>query len=586
MSLEHPTFGFIPDFTSPPRFGIATNHDRSALGQARQTVSFPQRRPDYIFAHRFAIETEFEIQQLKEFFRERAGRAHPFFLPSWRRDLTLAVASVDEGDKQIPILSANEDYEATHLDGTDPDHYGRTLYFWKDGEEIWTERVIRVLPGAEAGQEILDLDTPLPFDIDDRTWIGWAHLVRFAEDTLEWMHYLPSAAETDITFRATRHANQNQLYVELEQHDQYGQLGFIEATVAPGEILPVTTRVAYAYGPTTLHNSQDGPYAITWAVWPADDGVRIRKAPDPIWLPYNAGSLSILFDDPIETDHIALAFDQNAYEVVAYQKDDETIECRRFFNTAVEIVEWAGQDPILQFNGLLDQDLETGETDVVCYYIKPGSNALWMRFQRDNFETEYLAALLPGRPLMLKRAYFEYSEDQSAGTLKVEFVDAGYRVGVLSSALYPDPPPPPVPPFVEYDDGDDAEVGAMSMAALVHTYAVMWADGGGEFDPHPPFEDAGTVTAALLGDSTAVIVYADGADLLDPHPPFEDVGETAARILITHAVQALSPTGDLLDAGQTSMSLDGELELTVIFPPISDENAQTNTSLTGTYAPA
>jgi hypothetical protein len=579
MSLEHPTFTFVPDFTSPPRFGIATNHDKTAMGQAQQAVMFPQRRPDFIFSHSFAIATALEIQQLKEFFRARGGRTHPFFLPSWKRDLTL-VEPVAAGEKQIPIISPDEDYAAQHLDDTDPDHYGRTLYFWRDGEEVWTERVIRVLPGDEAGQEILDLDTPLPFAIDDRTWIGWAHLSRFTEDRIEWKHSLPSVAECEISFRATRHANQNELTVAIEQIDQYGQLGFIECTVAPGEVLPVTNRVAYAFGPEDLHATQDDPFSEPWAAFPSSDGIHIQKATPPefevIWLPSEGGSLSILFDEEIETDHVALAFDQNAYEVIAYQKAPTTIEVRRFFNLAVEVVEFEGQDPLLQYNALLDQDLPTGETDVVCYYIKPGQNALWMRFQRDNFETEYLAALLPGRPIALKRAYFVYNEDASEGTLKVEFLDAGYRVGTLSSDGYPDPPPPPIDPQVySRPDPDTASAGT---GALTGTYenAIIYADGGAEDDPHPPFEDGSRGTFSVAGsyDLTAL-------DELLEEQASGTFGATGSHTLYVFAPATLDT-----DQSDVTIGATGDYELIAIVPGVSDEIATTTINATGVYEPA
>lgn len=585
MSLEHPTFTFVPDFTQAPRFGIATTHDRTGLGQARQTVLFPQRRPDYIFAHRFAITTALEIQQLKEFFRERGGRAHPFFLPSWRRDLTM-IDTPTEGTKRITISSPGEDYEQTHLTDTDLDHYGRYVYVWKDGEPVFVERVIRVIPGVLEGQEILDLDTELPFDTDENTWIGWAHLVRFAEDRIEWQHWSTSAAEAEIVFRAVRHANQNELTVEIEQLDQYGQLGFVECTVAPGELEPPTTRVAYAYGPITLHNSQDDPYYLQWAVWPTSDGIRIRKTPDPVWIPATGGTLSILFDEEVVTDHLALAFDQNAYEVIAYQKETDTIEVRRYFNTEVVLAEFEGRDPLLQYNGLLDQDLETGDTDVVCYYIKAGINALWMRFQRDDFEVEYLAALLPGRPIALKRAYFEYNEDESAGTLKVEFLDAGYRIGVLSSAAYPDPPPPPVFPYVLTSQGDNATAtGAITDGD--YFVAVIWADGGGELDTHPAFADGAAASGSLAGDYEGVVVYADGAELDEEHLPFEESATAEGSLAGEHVVQAISPEETLADTGSIdSVTVEGEYTLHVIFPPVADENAQTQASLAGVYEPA
>lgn len=591
MSLQFPLLTHVPDFLRPPQRGTSTAHHRLGLSTAQDTVVFPQRTPDILLSFRFSFFQRLQHQLFKEFFRERSGRTWAFFIPSWRRDITL-VSPVAAGIKQIEIVSPDESYEATHLTDTDPDHYGRFLFFWKDGEDPWASDVIRVLPSSTIGQEILDLDLELPWEIDDRTVIGWCHLVRFTEDQLEWQHWSPDHAEVEVGFRATRRANQNSITQPIEQVDQYGQLGFTTCSLAPGEVLPVTNRVGYGLGPDTLHNTQDDPYRINWAVYTDVDGiVRIRKAIPPanetIWLPQVSGTESILFDgeDDLSSDHWSLAFDQNAYEVIAYQADIDLIECRRFFNTEVVTVEWEGRDPALQYNALLDANLETGDTDVICYYLKKDDNRLFMRVQRDDFDTEYVVAMLPSRPIALKRAYFEYDESEAAGVLQVEYLDAGLRVCTLSSAQYEDPPPPPIPPFILASGFDHAEPEALKITG-VHVYAVRWADGGGEFDAHPPFDEGSTVTAALLGAHSEAVVYADGGELTDPHPSFGDDSETDTGVTGSHYVSVFLPEDDLSEAAETSMGLNSLThELKVIFPPISDEHAQANASLSGVYAP-
>lgn len=589
MSLQFPLLTHVPDFLRQPSRGTSTAHHRLGLSTAIDTVVFPQRTPDVLLSFRFSFFQRLQHQLFKEFFRERAGRTWAFFIPSWRRDITL-VNAVVAGEKQIEIVSPDEDYESTHLTDTDPDHYGRFLFFWKDGEDPWASDVIRVLPSGTIGTEILDLDLELPWDIDDRTVIGWCHLVRFSDDQLEWQHWSPDHAEVDVGFRSTRRANQNTITQPIEQVDQYGQLGFTTCTMAPGEVLPVTNRVGYGLGPDTLHNTQDDPYRINWAVYNTPTGVRLRKAIPPdeeqIWLPQTAGALSVLFEDPVDTDHFSLAFDQNAYEVVAYQKTTDVIECRRFFNTEVVTVEWEGRDPALQYNALLDATLATGDTDVICYYLKKDDNRLFMRVQRDDFDTEYIVALLPSRPLALKRAYFDYDETEAAGVLKVEYLDAGLRVCTLSSAQYADPPPPPVPPYLLVVDHEYSATRAGLQSGL-YEYAVVWWDGGGEFDPHPDETEAATATGSASGAYVAVIVYADGEALEDPHEALEDVAATTGGSSGDFSLVVFSPSGELLDVGSTTGALpSGVYSQAVIFPPVADENAQTSASMQGVYEPA
>lgn len=584
MSLLFPIFPHVPDFRSSTTRAVSTTHDRINLAAGRQEVVFPQRTPDILFNHSFTFETRLESSQAKEFFRDKGGRTWAFFMPSWKRDIRL-VGPVAAGTKQITIISPDENYAEKHLDETDPDHFGRFLYFWKAGTAIFGSDVIRVLPGASAGQEILDIDNPLPFAIDDKTFCGWLHLCRFSDDQLEWTHYSPDHSQVEIAFRATRRAVQNEVQKDVERIDQYGQIGFVSALVAPGDILPVTNRVAYATGPANLTVAQDELYSTPWAVWPAADGVRIKRvlADEEIWLPATGGTKSILFPGPIITDHIALAFDQNSYEVVGYQKTTTTIEIRRFFNSAVDARTFDGLDPLLQFNGLLNDELEAGETDVVCYYIKPGDNALYMRFQRDNFGTEYTAAQLPSRPLALKRAYYTRNEDDTQGTLTVEWLDAGLRVGKLFSAPYEPPPPPPPPDEVSVFTGDSA--GVTLTAAMNYTPGVVYWDGLPFEALHIPEKDQAGVTLEHFASYSNALKYYDGGTLGDPHTPLTDAAGVALSTSGAYALLAIL-TDILSDEATVSLSTSAAVTLGAVIPPKITELATVELTTSAVYEPA
>ena len=584
MSLLFPIFPHVPDFRESTTRTVSTAHDRINLAAGRGEVLFAQRTPDVIFNHSFTFETRLESSQVKEFFRDKGGRTWAFFIPSWKRDIRL-VGPVSTGTKQIPIISPNEDYAAKHLDETDPDHHGRFLYFYRDGAAVFGTDIIRVLPGASSGQEILDLDNPLPFSIDDKTFVGWLYLCRFGDDQLAWTHYSPDHSMVEIAFRATRRAVQNSVTRAVERIDQYGQIGFESAEIAPSEILPVTNRVAYATGPVNLAVVQEELYDTRWAVWPAADGVRIKRVleTETIWLPDTTGQKSILFTGPITTDHIALAFDQNSYEVIGYQKTAATIEIRRFFNSAVDIRTFTGLDPLLQFNGLLNDDLETGETDVVCYYIKPDDNALYMRFQRDNFGTEYLAAQLPARPLSLKRAYYVRNEADTEGTLTVEYVEAGLRVAKLISAVYAPPPEPPPPPEVPEYPIDTAAV------ALTHTMAysvgITYWDGQEYYSLHIPEKDEAGVTIEHSASYTNALRYYDGGTLGDPHTPLFDSASVAISESSEYTLLAI-PADNQTDSATVELSTTAEYALGAVIPPKISEFASVELTTSAAYEPA
>lgn len=589
MSLLFPIFPHVPDFRDATSRSISTLHERINLAAGRGEVLFPQRTPDILINHPFAVTTRRELAEMKEFFRDKGGRAWAFFLPSWRRDVKLA-GPVPALTKQIAILSPNEDYASKHLDNTDADHPGRFLYFYRDGQPVFGTDIIRVLPGDVAGQEILDLDIPPPFALDEKTWVGWLYLARFTDDQLTWTHYSPDHAETEIGFRVTRRAIQNEVTKDLTRTDQYGQVGFVSARMAPGDIEPVTNRIAYTTGPANLHAAQEELYYSPWAAWPGVDGVRIKKLlPDEeIWLPNNTGSNSILFSGPVVTDHIAFCFDQNSYEVIGYQKTRTTIEIRRFFNLAVDVRTFDGIDPLLQFNGLLNANLETSETDVVCYYLKPDTNALFMRFQRDNFGTEYVACALPSRPLALKRAYYvRDEEDEDEGTLVVEYVDAGLRIAQLFSAVY-EAPEPPVPPPDEEIEASAADVAGVQLSANFDGYeiGVQYWDGQPFLSLHTPIKDE--TNTVFLSDSasyTSTLVYYDGGTIGDPHTPLSDA--PTAPILSHSAAYVLSiiPADSEPESATVSLSETSTYVLGAIGIPSSGDSSIANLEHSLVYEP-
>ena len=91
-----------------------------------------------------------------------------------------------------------------------------------------------------------------------------------------------------------------------------------------------------------------------------------------------------LFPDPLSdtATHIALSFDANARPVFAYE-DDGTIHVRRYVVDVPTTYSWAGTEPCLFFNGVINFD--DSQTDVVCYYLTASGGGLYARFQRENF---------------------------------------------------------------------------------------------------------------------------------------------------------------------------------------------------------
>jgi hypothetical protein len=516
MSLYYPLFHLVPDFSEPVAMGLSTLHDRLTLAASAGFVAFPQQQTDRFFSHLFTGVTKGEIVQVKEFFRERGGRTHPFYLPSWRNDVDVQ-GTVAAGVNQIVIPLVGDGYAAEHLDDTPEDHFGRQLYFWMPGSGVTGERILRTIP-VDDDFEILELVEPLPFEYDPSKGLcGWAYLARFMEENLTWSHPSPDVATTTLRFRCIRGWNGITQENFVGGADQYGSNKFTSLRQVQQLTEPITNRVAYAPGPFNLRYVQEEPYSQQWAAYPGEFRVMLYQGDDEIWLPAAVGAPSVLFSGTVVTDHITLAFDQNSSEVIAYQKaDGVTIEVRQLFNGELEVVTFEGQDPLLIFNYLVDGDLETGDTDVVLYYMKPGRNLLYWRFQRENFGTERICCQLAGKPIALKRTWV----DADAELHKLEYLDAGFRSATLSSPALP-PIPPPITHhlriFSEAMDSLALSVGGNYLPVEVpvdyspEAMAGMTLELWGSYDSLLVFRDIGNeamsgLSLSLTGAYTSAIV--------------------------------------------------------------------------------
>ncbi len=419
MSLPYPVLTTVPDFSTPPDYGVATDQDMlsSAYGTAR--VAFPQTQTDFTFAFAFTLITAAEIDYLSDFFRSRCGRAHPFYLPSWRRDL--GEASGPTGSHYLAV--AIGDYGATHLTppATRGDHYGRQIFIWKQGSGLWTDRVVSSVDSS--GSSILSLERPLPFTVTPEDSIaGFLYLSRFSEDELQWKHKTPEIATVAGKFRGIRQWNgigQTNPVTEIQIYDQRG---FISVEQDTEPVSPVSNRYAVALGPDTLYATQAGAHVKSWAVWEQAGVLRIKAAAS-ITYPDTGGTVSALSGGDVLTGHMALAFDLTGWEVVALEKAG-TVEIRA---RGISPVTFPGASPVLINNRLISPSMDAADSDVICYYIKPGDAGLYARFQRDDYAEEKKAASLPFRPIALKRSTY-------SGTVHtLECLDAGFRRARLIS---------------------------------------------------------------------------------------------------------------------------------------------------------
>lgn len=232
----YPALTIIPDFTEAPRFMMSTDSEVVRLAPAEALVLFPEEEVTRMFTHRFKLTERAEIEALKAFFRDRAGRCRPFYLPSWRDDLTLVSANTNSVTVVNPSIAAGHG-----------DSHTRTLFVWQ-GDDLhvarWTQSTV------SGGNVIYWLESPLTFSpIAGQAMVGWAHLCRFSDDRLRIRHRRPYLAEAEIGFRSQRAWSAIAQTVSMTPLAYDQSPGFTSGVITADALLPMEQRVAYARGP-------------------------------------------------------------------------------------------------------------------------------------------------------------------------------------------------------------------------------------------------------------------------------------------------------------------------------------------------
>lgn len=153
-------------------------------------------------------------------------------------------------------------------------------------------------------------------------------------------------------------------------------------------------------GPSVAGVVQAQPYATRWAAWVATAGLRIGQ-----WSPNHVmddalGDVDGLFAGGTRPAKVTICFDRFSNPVLAIQKDATTIEVKWTVSGTINTVDFAGLSPVLFFNGIFS-GITLSVTDAVCFYVKTAGTAIFARFQRDAFATEYTVnASLPAGVLI------------------------------------------------------------------------------------------------------------------------------------------------------------------------------------------
>lgn len=460
--IEYDIWSHQPDLTTSIKQARVGHPDVIALNAAAEFTSFPEARSERIYAMKFSWDVVRDITLAKQFWAEKGGRAEMFLLPTWQRDLNFyAVPTI--GTFTIDVATAT--LATAFLTTTADDEVGRYIYAWDNTNGL---QVLRVLTATQVGAGRIRLTT-------EQAWastygaemlFGFALLVHFDDDESEWRHADPEHCSVDLTFRTSRESTLTEASSSLfDGVDIYESLAFTgaEQTV---EATPLRFDICEVFGPLNRAIAQNGTYNVLWAAWPSTAGVRLLKATTPgaITPPDEThGYPCPYFTGPVVTGHISLAFDQNAYEVVAYENANGTITLKSSTVTAT----WAGKSPCLFYNGQVNvQARIDGTTDVACYYLQAGSGAIFVRFQRDNYATEYLIGGYPTLPRRL------ISHTVAGLVHTFNAIDDGFRLMSLTVS-YPAQPDPLPDPYVVLALDQDAVGVFASFVDVQDEYAII-----------------------------------------------------------------------------------------------------------------
>jgi len=149
------------------------------------------------------------------------------------------------------------------------------------------------------------------------------------------------------------------------------------------------SRGAYCYcdGPVAFASTQIQRFSDRWVCWVASAGMRYGKLADLAGLGDAEGTANELFIAGERPAVLSFSFDQDARPVIAIQQTPTAIEVRRKVSGVVTSYIFNGISPQLFYNGIVVAS--TTNADVVCFYIKAAGDAIYARFQRDNFAIEY-----------------------------------------------------------------------------------------------------------------------------------------------------------------------------------------------------
>lgn len=247
----------------------------------------------------------------------------------------------------------------------------------------------------------------------------------------------------------------------------------------------LSPRICTVPGPDTIGVGQRKHFTALWTIWFGSTGVRIVKKA-AVFDPGDAmGEPCEVFADEL-ANHLSACFDQNSRPVVAVERYDGTVEIRKLVGGDEQRFVFEGRQPQLFYNWQVLYFSD--DSDVVCFYLKEDGRKIYARFQRDEFDTEYVMNELHCELALLEETDSILQQQRLFGRT------TGGRVVTLLSRLYP--------PFPA--EAIDTAEAAQQFLSGVHDVALVTTQG----------QDAASEDTKLQSGLYVIkVIFASGSDL-------------------------------------------------------------------------
>lgn len=191
-------FDTLPDFESPIVVRNTDSMHMLAIATGRRLASFPTQQSIATMALTYKANTQAEALTLESFFEDARGKKNPFWLPSWKSQISVQ-QNIVSGDETIKIRNIN--YQGTVLrEKQDTYMTGRYIFLYDFINPIEFVRVDST-DAIDSTYEYLVLSSAVSRDYRvGKFMCGLVYLSRFTNDTLDCDWISPNNVEYKISF--------------------------------------------------------------------------------------------------------------------------------------------------------------------------------------------------------------------------------------------------------------------------------------------------------------------------------------------------------------------------------------------------